>query len=213
MTRQYFLWLDLGQVHDPTALAVLKMEEVERAWDPGRFARRKGAALRLRYLERVPLGTPYPEVVEKVREVTRSAALAGRCRLMVDATGVGRPVVELLRRADLRCGIMPAVVTSGEMETSGDGYYRVPKRDLITGLQVLLQKRALQIAAGLALGPALVKEMTEMRVKVTAAGNEQYGAWREGEHDDLVFAVALACWGARKVCPSVPEAEVRGRIV
>ena len=37
-----------------------------------------------------------------------------------------------------------------------------------------------------------------MRVRVTSSGNEQYGAWREGEHDDLVFAVALACWGAGK---------------
>jgi hypothetical protein len=37
-----------------------------------------------------------------------------------------------------------------------------------------------------------------MRVKITASGNEQYGAWREGEHDDLVLAVALACWGARR---------------
>jgi hypothetical protein len=32
-------------------------------------------------------------------------------------------------------------------------------------------------------------------------GNEQYGAWREGEHDDLMFAVALAYWGAKKVYP------------
>ena len=74
----------------------------------------------------------------------------------------------------------------------------MPKRDLIVGLQVLLQNGELQIAAGLEHGAALVKEMAEMRVKVTAEGNEQFGAWREGEHDDLVFAVALACWGVRK---------------
>ena len=37
--------------------------------------------------------------------------------------------------------------------------------------------------------------------KVSSAGREQYGAWREGTHDDLVFAVALACWGARKIYP------------
>jgi hypothetical protein len=43
--------------------------------------------------------------------------------------------------------------------------------------------------------------MAEMRVKTTPSGNEQYGAWREGEHDDLVLAVALACWGARKAYP------------
>ena len=40
-----------------------------------------------------------------------------------------------------------------------------------------------------------------MRVKITAEGNEQCGAWR-GEHDDVVFAVALAYWRANEVYPS-----------
>jgi hypothetical protein len=54
-------------------------------------------------------------------------------------------------------------------------------------------------------GAALVAEMAEMRVKVSGAGREQYGAWREGTHDDLVFAVALggsgdlSGWGERLV--------------
>ena len=43
-----------------------------------------------------------------------------------------------------------------------------------------------------------------MQVKVTPAGNEQFAAWREGEHDDLVFAVALARWGFKK-CNMNPE--------
>ena len=32
-------------------------------------------------------------------------------------------------------------------------------------------------------------------------GREQYWVWRKGKHDDLVLAVALACWGARRVFP------------
>ena len=74
-------------------------------------------------------------------------------------------------------------------------YYKVPKRDLITGLQ---------IAAGLKHGPDLVAEMAAMRVKVGGEGQEQYGAWQEGTHDDLVFAVALGCWAARKMYPQAP---------
>jgi len=80
-----------------------------------------------------------------------------------------------------------------------NGYYRIPKRDLITGLQVLLQRGGLEIAAGLEHGAALVEELAGMQVKVTPAGNEQYGAWREGSHHDMVFAVALACWSAKLV--------------
>ena len=100
--------------------------------------------------------------------------------------------------------MMPAIITPGGLETMDQGYYKVPKRDLITGLQVLLQQRELQIAGGLADGPTLLKEMADMQVKVSLAGNEQYGAWREGTHDDLVLAVALACWGARKMHPNGP---------
>ena len=65
----------------------------------------------------------------------------------------------------------------------------------------MLQQGTLQIAAGLKFGPALVTEMSEMRVKITSPGHEQFGAWREGSHDDLVFAVALACWATRKAYP------------
>ncbi len=42
---------------------------------------------------------------------------------------------------------------------------------------------------------------------VDAARNMQFGAWREGTHDDLVLSVALACWGARKLYPSGPYRE------
>ncbi|HXB74992.1 MAG TPA: hypothetical protein VNY05_42565 [Candidatus Acidoferrales bacterium] len=198
---QYFVGVDLGQSRDFTAIAIVERAELIGAWDPAEYAHRKMAELRLRYLERIPLGTTYPDVVDRVRQVTRSAELRERCYLMVDATGVGRPVVDLLRIAGLGCPIMPAIITGADAETNSDGYYKVPKRDLIVGLQVLLQRGGLQIAAGMKLGPVLVDEMAAMRVKQTARGHEQFGAWREGEHDDLVFAVALAHWGARKVYP------------
>ena len=47
----------------------------------------------------------------------------------------------------------------------------------------------------------MVREMAGMCIRVTVSGREQYGAWRAGEHEDLVFAVALACWAARKMYP------------
>jgi hypothetical protein len=163
-------------------------------------------ALRLRYLERIPLGTPYPEVVERVVAVTRSRQLAGRCHLAVDGTGVGRPVVDLLRRAKPEAVLQPVTITGGQTETMDQGFYRVPKRDLIVGLQVLLQRGGLQIAKGLQFARKLVEELEAVEVRISAAGNEQYAAWREGTHDDLVFAVALACWSAQKAFPG----ELRG---
>lgn len=200
----YFIGVDFGQSRDFTAIAVLERAETKGAWDPVMFAWKKVVSLRLRYLERIALGTPYPEVVERVVQVTQWPELAGRCRLAVDGTGVGRPVVDLLRRARPGCVLMPVNITSGLKQTEEGGYYGVPKRDLILGLQVLLQRGVLRIAAGLEYGPDLVKEMAAMQVKITLAGHEQYGVWREGTHDDLVFAVALACWNAQNMYPNDP---------
>jgi len=208
VTGQYFVGLDLGQSQDFTAIAVLERAELSGDWDPAMYAWRKTIALRLRHLERVPLGTPYTEVVDRVVVVTRSADLAERCQLIADATGVGRPVMDMLRRAGLGSSrLWPVLITGGDMETYANGHYRVPKRDLIVGLQLLLQRRGLQIAKGMQFGPVLAREMAEMRVKITPSGNEQYGAWREGEHDDLVLALALACWGVRKAYPCALRGE------
>jgi hypothetical protein len=188
----------LGQAKDFTAIAVVERVAIEGDWDAAAYARRQTSVLLLRFLERTALGTPYPDVVERVVEVVRSRALAGQCELVVDATGVGRPVVDLLRRARLGCPILPATITGGGRETCAAGYHRVPKSDLIAGLQLLLQTTGLRIAGGLKYAAALTAEMTDMRVKLSGAGKEQFGAWREGTHDDLVLAVALACWAARR---------------
>ena len=41
-------------------------------------------------------------------------------------------------------------------------------------------------------------KLQAFRVKVTAAGNETFEAWRKRDHDDLVLAVACAAWLAEK---------------
>jgi hypothetical protein len=188
--RFYVVGVDLGQAFDPTAIAVAEAIPSLRR-------------LRLRHLERAPLGTSYPDVVERVRRITASAAMAGRCYVVVDATG-GRPVIDLLRRAQLQGELLPVVATSGKSESAVPGYYRTPKRNLILVLQSMLRRGVLQIASGLKDTPVFRRELEQMQVRVTPAGREQFGAWRAGEHDDLVFAVALACWGARKIMRRVP---------
>ncbi len=211
---RYFLGVDLGQAADFTALAAVERVEAPGEWDAATYARLPKIEMHVRYLERTALGTPYPEIVERVAEVARSHKLAGQSQIVVDATGVGRPVVDLLKMAAPECWIVPAVITGGERESLEGGYWRVPKRDLVVGLQVLFQSKGLRIAAGLQIATTLGDELAEMKVKVTGAGREQYGVWRQGKHDDLVLAVALACWGARRMYPGAPGARARqGRIV
>jgi hypothetical protein len=97
----YFVGLDLGQSRDHSALAVVEradliLDEIDHAT----YARLMERRYRVRFLE-VALGTPYPNVVERVREVVRAKPLVSRCTLVVDATGVGAPVVDLLAAAQL----------------------------------------------------------------------------------------------------------------
>ncbi len=157
----------------------------------------------LRYLERMKLRTPYPAVVERIREVAMDPALGARRSLVVDATGVGAPVVDLLCAAGVECEIVPVMITGGgggakASSGSSGGERRVPKRDLMVGLQLMFDQGQLRIARGMPETEVLLKELMGMRVRVSASGHKSYGSGREAPHDDLVLAVALACWRAKQ---------------
>ena len=62
-------------------------------------------------------------------------------------------------------------------------------------IQVLLQNSRLRIAEGLSLAETLKKELLNFRVKIDPkTAHDSYEHWREGDHDDLVLAAAMACW-------------------
>jgi hypothetical protein len=195
---EYFVGLDLGQKQDYTAIAIVQRTEMDTGEiDRVTYERKRETQYGLRFLERLKLGTSYPAIVERVREVVGAPDVAGRCTLVPDATGVGAPVMDMLRAARLGCPIVPVVITGGERATYIDSIWRVPKRDLVIGLQVMFEARQLEISESLPDAATLVKELMSMRVKISPAGHDSYGAAsgaREGPHDDLVLAVALACW-------------------
>jgi hypothetical protein len=118
--------------------------------------------------------------------------------LAVDATGVGAPVVDLFRRERINAELVPIQIVAGANVTEENGMFRVPKRDLVSVVQVGLQNRMLKIAERLDLAETLSRELQNFTVKITNAANDVYGAWREGTHDDLVLAVALAVWKANQ---------------
>jgi phage FluMu gp28-like protein len=183
-TSRFYVGVDLGQKRDHTAIAVVERRE----------------RLLVRHVERVALGTPYPLVAAHLREMVSRPELRGRCALAVDGTGLGGPVVDMLRGARLGCEITAVTISGGERERkSGSLAVSVPKRDLIAGIQVALEKGDLRIARSLKeLGP-LVRELVDVRVTSGAGmGRVRIGADGCGEHDDLVIALALACWRAKR---------------
>jgi hypothetical protein len=204
MKTEYFIGLDLGQSQDFTAIGVIEKTEVRLAdRNPVTWAYETESRLQLRYMRRLPLGMAYPDMVSKVCELIEPLAVAGDCTLIVDATGVGAPVVDLIRSMGPACRIMPVHITGANRESQADGTWYVPKRDLVTGLQVMFQEARLQISARLVEVPALLHELMQMRVKISSLGHDSYGCWRDGEHDDLVLALALACWRAKRELPPI----------
>jgi hypothetical protein len=191
----FYAGLDLGQRRDYSAIAIVERKELMRAFQTPLFQ-----GLLVRHVERIPLGTPYPRVVARVRDIVRSAELRGQCALAADGTGVGAPVVEMLRAAELGCEITAVTITSGEREHScswaGGAAWNVPKQDLIAGVQVLLERGELKIARRLRDAGPLVRELLDVRATPGRVGRMRWGAEGCGEHDDLVIALALACWRA-----------------
>jgi hypothetical protein len=188
----FFVGLDLGQKRDHTAVVVVERIENRRAFMGTEFER-----LVVRYAERMALGTPYPRVVERIREIVRVDALYyGRSTITVDATGVGAPVIDMLKAARLACPVMAVTITGGERASHDRQGQCVPKQDLMAQLLVLLENRKLTIGK-LHEGQRLVKELGDVRMRVNASGRTRMGAERSGEHDDLVIALALACWSAK----------------
>lgn len=213
-----FFGLDFGQAADYTALAIVQpVTTKDRQFNNGTGAwdEQTRTELHVRHLERFKLRTPYPDIVDRVAQRVKAAVrdepnpiqrgvigdslitVIGQSYVIAaDATGVGAPVVDLLRRADLQT--ISITITGGQKANYDRGYH-VPKRDLIAAVQVMLQQGRLKFADGLPEVQTLVKELLSMQVKInTETAHDSYGAWREGSHDDLALAVAMATWLAQR---------------
>jgi len=195
---RYFLGLDLGQTSDFTALAVLRQLLPPQDGSSSLPSPPRHPSPACRYeligLQRFPLGTPYTAIVRCIADLlARDPLRKPPATLLVDATGVGMPVVEMFRGAGMKP--IAVILTAGAAATRVDSHrWHVPKRDLASSLQILLQSGRLKIAARLPEAATLRQELLTLRVRVTPAANDTYTAWREGDHDDTVLAVALAAW-------------------
>lgn len=193
---------DIGQLRDPTAVVVA---EVVRQEVP-----RPQAVYVVRHVERLPLGTEYPVVAARIGDIVarlRRADAVERERLwaskdrqtpifvMADATGVGRPVVELLRDALVGTGSMLTAVTF----TTGEGFngnmgapeLSVSKTYFASRLKSLTQSDRIHLP-NTAEARALADELQNYELRATKKANLLLGAFKAGTHDDLATALGLA---------------------
>ena len=207
---KFFVGLDLGQAHDHSAVGILEQELRmadlpinQQREDPRAPISFKPLApsiidntYLLRYLKRYPLGTPYPKIVEHVFELMQEPMLYHYGRLIVDKTGVGAPIVDMLIAKKLRpIGI---VITGGNdvVKVQGKREYHVPKADIVSALALLYHSKRIKMSGKLAEAKTLRKEMGDFSYKISRTGHTSYGAEGAGENDDLVLSVGIAAWYA-----------------
>jgi len=222
--------VDVGQIHDNTAVCVCEVEQVETgevryareqtighhdeygAWHPptGRDPVMR-SEYTVRFIKRLPLNTSYSDVAIYLADMLENDLFASRSvRILLDVTGVGRPVYDSMRRLiTLRRGNTINTATVGSVWQSGkhilqlkpisftygETYNRskgtLGKAFLVSRFQSILQEKRFH-------GPdtkemkATLDELMVYEIKVSDEGKAQFGA-KTGKHDDLATAACLSC--------------------
>ncbi len=208
--------VDVGQIHDPTAIAVAEVMQVHTGkFRYGREFHKPAhvdenlifhkaidadpvmtSEYTIRYIRRLPLGTSYPDVALYIADMLCNPMFQHRdVRVLIDVTGVGRPVYDDLKRevslreAAKHVQVKPITFSHGEKYNRTTGV--LAKAFLVSRLQSLLQATRVH-------GPdtpemrATTEELKVYEIKVSEDGTDQYGAI-VGKHDDLATALGLAC--------------------
>lgn len=209
----FILGIDLGKAQDHTALVLAEpSKDPEPVYD-------------LTFIERVPLKQRYTDIAQHVKGIVAELrtpvkvstekfsgfAVVEEKRpeltIVLDFTGVGVAVAEIFLSAGIDCQIALVTITSGGKVTWDEVGIHVPKADLVSVVQRLLQEERLRYAEDDTAAEDLVKELGDFQAIIRPSGTVAYGVamdWREGQHDDLVLASALAVWWGE----SAPRSEV-----
>jgi len=188
--------VDIGQKRDPTAIAVVEVDR--RPVDPseGRRSRWEFHFV-VRYLRRLPLMTPYPQISRRLAEICQRVEdrMGKRPYVYVDATGVGQPIVDVLKdSSSSRVSIWSVYFTHGEQrnEKRKERTVTLGKARLVSRLQALLQTGRIHLPKDHPEADALARELLDYEIRIGENAREKFGAFRVGTHDDLVTALGLA---------------------
>lgn len=207
--------VDVGKMSDPAAIVVSELAwrpTPPSVWVEG-MDRYEDHHL-VRHIERVPLGTSYPELAEliakranQVQNLVRAANMRNKAgwlvqeeyaemKLYVDATGVGQPVVDILQTSGVAC--TGVYFRQGEWRVEKLDVRGKPVRVVSLGKAYMVSRLQVLLSTGRIHLPdneearALARELKDYEIRVNDRANEQMGAFRIGAHDDLVVALGLS---------------------
>src|ERR671921_64546 len=207
---KYMVSADFGQTTDYTAVAVTR-RRLEPTSEKYVYegTRHEGD---LHHGGRVPYRQIARGIVKLIRELNALHRKEEALRpaqpvdvgLAIDEGGVGKAVKDILVDA-LEDGIpdhdgephvifLPVTVHGGANTTISDGYWHIPKRDLVHAGIVAFQNGTLHVGKLRHRG-VLEEELKNYRLKQNlATGYAGFEPLREGQHDDLLFATCLGVW-------------------
>jgi hypothetical protein len=84
----------------------------------------------------------------------------------------------MFRAARLGIPLVAISITGGDSVTEDKRDFKVPKRDLVSALQVLLQTGRLKVSEQLKMADTLIQELLNFKVKISTGGHDSYEAWR-----------------------------------
>lgn len=191
--------VDLGKSVDSTAIGIIyhtikgtgtgKADQTTKTWQQDAVQR-----FDLLHLQRLPLGMNYVAQAHAIGELMQREPLkSAKAKLVIDQSGVGAGVVDLMEANGLRP--IRLQITAGSEQTQEGNIFRVAKTILISKLEAAMHSKELHVAAELSEAESLRDELRDFQRHVTASGANTWSA-RTGKHDDIVLAVSYGIWWA-----------------
>jgi hypothetical protein len=187
--------IDVGQLKDPIAISAVMI-----------YGPTRTIVAHVKHLERLPTGTAYPDVVRRVQTLLHNlnnvlfaeGINVSKLNVLVDVTGIGRAIYDMLREALPPIIKLVAVTLTGGQEQSRAGSeWKIPKQDFVSNLVRFSSERRLYLPATDE-AQAFQRELRTFQGRKTSASTVETGA-RGGAHDDLVISVGLALLNVAQV--------------
>ena len=208
MPTHMLIGLDVGMVVDYAAVALVKRTAPDvphpnelPVHDPRRLADLTAipnAAYEVEHQQRFQLHTPYAEVVHRTCDMVRDLEKAYTVITLVDVTGVGAGIMDHFDREAVRAKRL--FCHGGQHSRTSDvvrSQWNVAKLDLVWSIQTLAQARPVRLGLGdeLPFAREVRQELGSFQAKYhPLTAHESFASWREQDHDDMVFAIALCTW-------------------
>jgi hypothetical protein len=202
--HEIILSVDLGKQQDFTAWTVSEaMPEARKNTRGGNIS---VMVVSVRDIQRLPLGTDYDEVAQRVHDTFWDDRLwlfghpAGRRigpTLLVDAGGVGDAVADTLRK-NLGVPHIRYRLVRGTAETRRRSRtdYTIPRTVMFQQLYAAFTSDRIRVDPRLRLVKDLIAELKGLQVERNEETGYERVTHREGAHDDMAICVASTNWWA-----------------